>query len=248
MDLSERHSDFSGERERHFWELARADFLLHLLKKHLPPEREGTLLDIGCGDGYLLHRMGEAYPSRKFAAVDPALDSERIARIEATVPGRLRAMRELPPETAGNADAVTLFDLLEHIEDDRNFLRSLSDDAAPGTLFFITVPAGSRLYGEHDRRLRHFRRYDRSNFRGLLKESQLEILELRSFFSALYPIRQLELLCGRTGGDVGAGAVSPPLLNAALRSMLYMEARLEAIPARIGFRLPGLSLEAVCRK
>lgn len=248
MDLSERHSDFSGERERHFWELARADFLLHLMKKYLPPEQEGTLLDIGCGDGYLLHRMGEAYPARKFAAVDPALDPDRIARIEATVPGRLRAMRELLSEAIGDADAVTLFDLLEHIEDDRKFLRSLSDDAAPGTLFFITVPAGSRLYGEHDRRLRHFRRYDRSEFRGLLKESRLEILEMRSFFSTLYPIRRLELLCGRTGGDIGGGAVSPPLLNAALRAVLYAGARLEAIPARIGFRLPGLSLEAVCRK
>jgi len=248
MDLSERHSDFSGERERHFWELARADFLLHLMKKYLPPEQEGTLLDIGCGDGYLLHRMGEAYPSRTFAAVDPALDPDRIARIEATVPGRLRAMRELLSEAVGDADAVTLFDLLEHIEDDRKFLRSLSDDAAPGTLFFITVPAGSRLYGEHDRRLRHFRRYDRSEFRGLLKESRLEILEMRSFFSTLYPIRRLELLCGRTGGDIGGGAVSPPLLNAALRAVLYAGARLEAIPARIGFRLPGLSLEAVCRK
>ena len=248
MDLSERHSDFSGGRDRHFWELARADFLLHLLKRYLPPDREGTLLDIGCGDGYLLQRMGEAYPVRKFVAADPALDSDRIARIEATIPGRLRAMKKLPPETAGNADAVTLFDLLEHIEDDREFLQSLSGDAASGTLFFITVPAGSRLYGEHDRRLRHFRRYDRSEFRRLLKESQLEILELRSFFAALYPIRRLELLLGGTGGDIGAGAVSPPLLNAVLRAALYAEARLEAIPARIGFRLPGLSLEAVCRK
>ncbi len=139
--------------------------------------------------------------------------------------------------------------MLEHIENDRDFLCSLRERVCPGTLFFITVPAGGRLYGEHDRKLRHFRRYDRGDFRRLLEACGFEILEMCSFFTTLYLIRRLERLCGiRMGGEVGSGAVSPRFLNGALRAALYAEARLEVIPARTGLRLPGLSLEAVCRK
>lgn len=248
MDLSETTSPFPRECGRHYWELARADFLLRLLKKHLPPGA-GTLLDVGCGDGYLLQRLTAAFPARSFIAADTALDPARIAALEAIAPGRLRVIRELPPELPADLTAVMLFDLLEHIEDDGGFLRSLHARVPSGTLFFITVPAGSRLYGEHDRKLRHFRRYDRKEFHKRLEICGLNVLEMRSFFSVLYPIRWLELLCGRkAGGEVGTGALSPRFLNAALRALLYTEARLEVIPAKLGLRLPGLSLEAVCRK
>ncbi len=96
MDLSEELFQPSGEDSRHFWELARADFLLFLLKKYLAPDKAGMLLDVGCGDGYLLRRMCDTFPPRKFVAVVNALNPARIAGLDAFAPGRLQALRELP--------------------------------------------------------------------------------------------------------------------------------------------------------
>ena len=121
MDLSEERIRFRQDGERHFWELARADFLVRLLGRRLPPG-PGTILDIGCGDGYLLRRLGAAFPERRFAAVDPAAGPERTAELEALLPGRVSVSTGVNPQSAAAADTVTLFDVLEHIEDDAAFL------------------------------------------------------------------------------------------------------------------------------
>lgn len=152
------------------------------------------------------------------------------------------------PQSAAAADTVTLFDVLEHIEDDAAFLRSVRDMVPAGTLFFLTVPAGARLFGEHDRKLRHFRRYDHGALRLLLERSGLRILETGSFFQTLYWFRCLELLFGRRSPGVGGGAISPRWLNVCLRNFLRLEAGFETRQAWSRLRLPGLSLEAICRK
>ena len=244
MDLSEERIRFRQDGERHFWELARADFLVRLLGRRLPPG-PGTILDIGCGDGYLLRRLGAAFPERRFAAVDPAAGPERT---EALLPGRVSVSTGVNPQSAAAADTVTLFDVLEHIEDDAAFLRSVRDMVPAGTLFFLTVPAGARLFGEHDRKLRHFRRYDHGALRLLLERSGLRILETGSFFQTLYWFRCLELLFGRRSPGVGGGAISPRWLNVCLRNFLRLEAGFETRQAWSRLRLPGLSLEAICRK
>lgn len=142
---------------------------------------------------------------------------------------------------------MTLFDVLEHLEDDAGFLKMLAGGLPRGAELLITVPAGSRLYGEHDRRLRHFRRYDRIGLAAVLERSGVEVLECRSFFCSLYPVRLLEVLRGSAGGGIGGGAISPGWLNALLHRLFYCEAVLEGVPAACGLHLPGLSLEAVCR-
>ena len=247
MDLSEERIRFRQDGERHFWELARADFLVRLLGRRLPPG-PGTILDIGCGDGYLLRRLGAAFPERRFAAVDPAAGPERTAELEALLPGRVSVSTGVNPQSAAAADTVTLFDVLEHIEDDAAFLRSVRDMVPAGTLFFLTVPAGARLFGEHDRKLRHFRRYDHGALRLLLERSGLRILETGSFFQTLYWFRCLELLFGRRSPGVGGGAISPRWLNVCLRNFLRLEAGFETRQAWSRLRLPGLPLEAICRK
>ncbi len=246
MDLNEQGRTGTPVQTRHFWELARADFLMRLLRRRIGGG-EGTLLDFGCGDGYLLRRMAAELPRWRFRAVDAAFDAGTMRELETAAPGRIRAERALDVAILPEVSCVTLFDVLEHLEDDAGVLKMLAGGLPRGAVLLITVPAGSRLYGEHDRRLRHFRRYDRADLAAVLGRSGLEVLECRSFFCSLYPVRLLELARGSAGGGIGGGAISPGGLNALLHRLFYCEAVLEGVPAACGLHLPGLSLEAVCR-
>lgn len=90
MDLNEQGRTGTPVQTRHFWELARADFLMRLLRRRIGGG-EGTLLDFGCGDGYLLRRMAAELPRWRFRAVDAAFDAGTMRELETAAPGRIRA-------------------------------------------------------------------------------------------------------------------------------------------------------------
>lgn len=81
------------------------------------------------------------------------------------------------------ADSIVCMNVLEHIEDDVAALRSFVRRLAPGGLIIITVPAGAWAYGEIDRRLGHYRRYDKSTLRSAFERAGLQVQHLRYFNS-----------------------------------------------------------------
>ena len=240
MDLSERATGFRGER--HFWEAARAAFLRRLMRDY-PAFPEGALLDFGCGDGYLLEGMMADFPKRSYTALDIALDDATAARMSraggARVVNRPEAVRE------SEFQVVTMFDVLEHLEDDETELKRLGSALPEGALLFLSVPAFQCLFGEHDRALRHFRRYERRGLMELLQRNGFQVLESGYFFAVLPMVRVLLRLTGRLDG-IGSGAVRPIWLNRLLENWLRMDAGLCRWLARRGVILPGLSGYAVC--
>ena len=59
MDLIETAG--SKEIQRHPWEVARAQFFARCLKKALHKNQAKSLLDIGGGDGFMAHNLGQAF-------------------------------------------------------------------------------------------------------------------------------------------------------------------------------------------
>lgn len=68
-------------------------------------------------------------------------------------------------------DVVMAMDVVEHIEDDRDFLESLSKSLKPQGVMVILVPAHMALYSDFDRSIGHFRRYNLSSFKDVLPEN-----------------------------------------------------------------------------
>ena len=81
-------------------------------------------------------------------------------------------------------DTVVCLNVLEHIEDDHFALTQMRDVLAPGGTLALLVPAHQFLYGEFDRAVGHFRRYEKRALANRLAAAGFVVREMK-FFSLL---------------------------------------------------------------
>ncbi len=110
---------------------------------------QGRVLDVGCGTGFLLERLGGRGFSGLGIDLSPdsvALAQERLERLG--VADRLSATTGSayePPD--GEFDLITVTDVVEHLEDPRRSLRALRERLAPGGLVVVSTPNRRSLPG-----------------------------------------------------------------------------------------------------
>ena len=97
-------------------------------------------------------------------------------------------------------DGVGLFDVIEHIEEDNNFLTSIKNLLKPNGRLYATVPTYSMLWSEEDELAGHFRRYTRDSICSVIEGAGLKIDYATYFFRPLpAPIFLLRSLPHRLG-------------------------------------------------
>lgn len=82
----------------------------------------------------------------------------------------------------GSIGAAGLFDVVEHIEDDVAFLRSLHSLMRPGGRLYLTVPAFQMLWSSEDDYAGHHRRYSTRTLTGSLNKAGFEVEYISYFF------------------------------------------------------------------
>lgn len=81
--------------------------------------------------------------------------------------------------------AIGLFDVLEHVQDELNFLKELYSSLSPGGILYGTVPAFQILWSHDDIRAGHFRRYSLKKIKKVLIECGFKTLFETYIFSLL---------------------------------------------------------------
>lgn len=84
--------------------------------------------------------------------------------------------------------AAGAFDVVEHIDDDVAFVRSVAELLEPGGHFFVTVPAFQMLWSSEDVASGHYRRYSVGQLETLLTSAGLEPVLTSYIFWPLPPI------------------------------------------------------------
>jgi SAM-dependent methyltransferase len=112
---------------------------LSLVRRYVPLE-DRRMLDIGCGVGTFVRRLGEFSPH--VYGVD--IDGERVRRGAQSVPGLAVAVSENLPFRDGAFDLVLLHEVLEHVHDDALTLQEACRVTRPGGNIVIFCP--NRLY------------------------------------------------------------------------------------------------------
>lgn len=140
---------------------------------------------MGCGDG----RLAASLPRYVWRGVEPDPELRKLALENgvAVAPGAAESL----PFTDGAFDAACLFDVLEHVEDDRAALLEARRVLRPGGLLFVSVPLHPELWSEHDVRCGHRRRYRTGELADLLGGCGFELLGRRFFISAFLPLVKL---------------------------------------------------------
>jgi SAM-dependent methyltransferase len=231
--------------EESFWFQARNALILWALDSHTPGA--ASLLEVGCGTGFVLQAIGRARPGMRLMGSELFTDGLRHAarRVPDAELMQMDA-RQIPFED--EFDALGAFDVLEHIDDDRGALAACRRALRPGGALFLTVPQHPRLWSSADDYAHHLRRYTRGELVAKLASAGLEPVRVTSFVTLLLPLMVVSRLTERR-----ARATYDPVLeherSSKLRRPLEAVMRAESALIRRGVSFPaGGSLLAVARR
>lgn len=227
----------------HWWFVSRRAICSALIRRlSLPP---GTaILDAGCGSGGNLPMLA---PLGRLFAFEMNERSRLVAQqrgLAAVAAGTLPHDIPFAGESFG---LITLFDVLEHVEDDAGALNALAARLAPGGRLFLTVPAYPWLFVRHDRLHHHFRRYTAAALKSRLREAGLRVEYASHWNFFLFPLALFARLADKFNfpRQQTLGTKTPsPHLNGLMRRLVSSERHLLK-----RFPLPfGLSMVVVAQK
>jgi SAM-dependent methyltransferase len=234
------------ELEKHFWRIGRRHILLELIEKHAPRGTNGgrRVLDIGGACSILsqeLARFGEV------TMVEPDAPTAMFAKEKFGLDVRVGHLpNEMPVD--GQFDIITLFDVIEHIEDDYAALSAVRELLRPGGLLVLTVPALMLLWSDFDVANHHFRRYEKAGFRAVVERSGFSIERLSYFSSLLFPLVAVERVAQRVRGVKAVAEyevkVPPRPLNETLLAVMEVE---RVLLRKMDMPI-GSSLFAICHR
>jgi len=248
MDLRERPSrDFV----RHPWETARSSFFARLVERR-PDGSAPRILDVGSGDTWFAAELAARLPGARIRCWDRSYTPELIASLAAAAPEGVELSAARP---AGSFDWLILLDVLEHVEDDRGFLRELvGANLAPGGRLLVSVPAWPSLFGRRDLGMGHLRRYSRRACHGLLAGAGLRIRESGGLFHSLLPLRLASVWGDRMRRRSGPRDALTlewrhgPASARWVHRWLLLDAGLGRVASRLRLDCPGLSCWALCER
>ena len=183
MDLIESNKE---NINRHPWELSRVHCMIkEIIKYH----KNGDILDIGCGDSYFDYQLMNSLDSfDKFYGIDIFAENEIHDK-------KYHVVNDYKKLKNKKFDTILMFDVLEHIENDEDFLKKtvyplLKNDGK----IIMTVPAYQFLFSKHDKKLKHYRRYNIKRIKDISLKSGFKIINYYYFYFSLVILRLITKL------------------------------------------------------
>ena len=242
----EEYASIYHLEQSHWWYTGMREISLALLDALLPRKQGLTILDAGCGTGGMMLALAQ-YGSVIGIDFSPlALKYCRERRLQRMAQASVTDL----PFMEDAFDLVTCFDVLYHlgVADDTRALREYCRVLRRGGHLLLRLPAFEWLRAAHDATVHTRHRYTREEVRAKVTQAGFRALRLSYANTLLFPLavasRLAQRLQGKAKERVSDVREASPLMNAALRAPLALEARL--LPK---LELPvGLSIVCLAEK
>lgn len=170
--------------------LSKADHYNNWIMSQISPHLSGKVLEVGCGTGNFSQKFLDHPKVSSVMAVDVVDGYAEKASEKTIVPeGKAFNAQTLDifekdtasPFQAESFDTVVLLNVLEHIEDHQQAIKTLKRYLKPGGKIIILVPAQQWLMSDYDVAIGHFRRYSQITIEALLWKYELNVVENKNF-------------------------------------------------------------------
>lgn len=141
-------------------------------------------VDVGGGDGANAKALEEA--GYDVAVFEPRPASVLKAR-QRGVRNIIQGYFDATTVKENSVPAIGLFDVIEHVENDHEFVRNMRPLLTDDSFVVATVPAHMYLWSEKDE-FAHQRRYSLRQFKKLFSENGYRVVYATYFFTLLLPI------------------------------------------------------------
>ena len=178
---SDMQNDYFGIEDSSWWFQYRSEVVNKIFDKVC--SNPSFIIDIGGGNGYTTKKLQDS--GYEVILMEPTT--------QACINGMQRGLKNVICGTINDVDfsnnsiaACCILDVLEHIENDAEFLRTIKKKLIIGGHLLITVPAFASLWSSEDEAVGHYRRYTKKELVALLKNEGYEIAYANYFFNFLY--------------------------------------------------------------
>ena len=230
---AEYFSDLAQVESEHFWFRARNALIIWALKKYFQDFRH--LLEVGCGSGFVLSGIAEAFPQAKLVGSEIFVAGLQVAarRVPQALLVQMDA-RRLP--YAEEFDVVAAFDVIEHIDEDEIVLQNFFRAIKPGGGCVITVPQHKWLWSPVDEEACHKRRYTARELHSKIEAAGFKILRSTSFVTLLLPAMLASRLMDKRAGK--SGGVDSLRMNKVINRLFGAILFCEQLMIKLGFNWP----------
>ena len=236
------YKDLYIQEKVHFWHVSKRKTALALINQFLIVDKP-KILDVGCGTGEnvsFFSQLGEVW------GIDNSQEALDFCKKRGLNNVKLASSDNTGYKENG-FDAVTMFDLLEHVDEAptlKEAARILKDDG----LLVLTLPSYPWLWSKWDEELHHKRRYTAEKLSNVLTLNGFKVVKSSYMYSFLLPIvfivRLIKALFFRKRAYPSDFSLSSPFINYVFSKICTLE---RWFVIRIGVPF-GTSLICVARK
>lgn len=229
------HHALDQMQHRSFWFRARNRLLTDMVQRHFPQTK--TLLEIGCGTGYVLSALAQALPQARIVGSEIYANGLDYAAHRLDGRAELFQMDATAIPFTDEFDLIAACDVLEHIDDDERVLLEMHRALRPRGGLLLTVPQHPFLWSQSDEAAFHKRRYRIGELSQKVRRAGFEILRDTSFVSMLLPILMLQRLSQGKRGNYNPNAEFS--LPGWLDRVLEVPMEVDRLLIRLGLSLPA---------
>ncbi|MDB9801891.1 class I SAM-dependent methyltransferase [Candidatus Pelagibacter ubique] len=166
------------------WELIAFDkannfrkYQLQLISKFIA----GNTAEIGPGRGSVVSNYIKKIKSLDL--YEPSSNLYYLLKKRYKLSKKIKVINNTFKKNQKKFNTIIYFDVLEHIQDDKDEINIALNNLKKNGHLIINVPAFNQLYSEFDKEVGHFKRYQKKDFKKILQKEKYQKIEMKYYDS-----------------------------------------------------------------